>query len=82
MCEVLGHHWDWTNDEFKFDFEKLAEYVNSLNPITKQNILKVTAKMFDSLGIASPVVIRNKILFQKLSKIEWDDTVSYDIRWE
>ena len=28
IIKVLGLHWDCTNDEFIFDFEKLAEYTN------------------------------------------------------
>ena len=38
--------------------------MRSLSPVTKRNILKVTAKLFDPLGITSPIIIKNKILFQ------------------
>ena len=44
MSKVLGHHWDCTNDEFMFDFETLAGYTDSLNPISKRNILRLQPK--------------------------------------
>ena len=54
--------------------------MQSLEPLTKRNILRVTAKLFDPLGIVSPVFIKNKILFQKLSKKNWDEPVDENIR--
>ena len=41
---------------------------------------RVTAKLFDPLGIVSPVFIKNKTLFQKLSKKNWDEPVDKNIR--
>ena len=60
---MLGHRWDCDRDVFVFDFDKLAEYAKSLSPVTKRNNLKITAKLFDLLGITSPIIIKNKILF-------------------
>ena len=48
--------------------------------MTKRNILKVTAKLFDPLGITSPIIIKNKILCQKLSKQDWDEPVDKTIQ--
>ena len=73
--KVLGHTWDCENDIIEFNFEKLADYAKSLQPLTKRNILRVTAKLFDPLGIVSPEFIKNKILFQKLAKKNWDEPV-------
>ena len=78
--KVLGHTWDCKNDIIEFNFEKLADYAKSLQPLTKRNILRVTAKLFDSLGIVSPVFIKNKILFQKLAKKNWDEPVKENVR--
>ena len=78
---MLSYRWDCNKkDVFVFDFEKLAEYTKSLPPVTKRNILKVTAKLFDPLGITSPIIIKNKILFQKLSKQDWDEPVDKTIQ--
>ena len=38
ISKVLGHCWDCDKDVFIFEFEKLAEYVKSLSPVTKRNI--------------------------------------------
>ena len=78
--KVSGHTWDCENDIIEFNFEKLADYVKSLQPLTKRNILRVTAKLFDPLGIVSPVFIKNKILFQKLAKKNWDEPVKENVR--
>ena len=51
ISKVLSHRWDCDKDVFVFDLEKLVEYAKSLTPVTKRNILKVTAKLFDPLGI-------------------------------
>ena len=62
--KVLGHTWDCENDIIEFNFEKLADYAKSLQPLTERNILRVTAKLFDPLGMVSPVFIKNKIYFR------------------
>ena len=59
ISKMLGHRWDCDRDVFVFDFEKLAAYAKSLSPVTKRSILKVTAKLFDPLGITSPIIIKN-----------------------
>ncbi|XP_068671053.1 uncharacterized protein [Montipora foliosa] len=45
--------------------------------ITKRSILAATSKLYDPLGILSPVIILWKIIFQSVckSKIGWDDPV-------
>ena len=78
--KVLGHTWDCENDIIEFNFEKLADYAKSLQPLTKGNILRVMAKLFDPLGIVSQVFIKNKILFQKLAKKNWDEPVKEIVR--
>ena len=45
-----------------------------LLPPTKRSVLRISAKMFDPLGLLSPFIIGAKILFQVLckSKQDWD----------
>ncbi|XP_022785068.1 uncharacterized protein LOC111325508 [Stylophora pistillata] len=71
--KVLGVNWDTVNDDLFFNFDDLYKYGKSL-PVNKRSVLKLTAKIFDPLGIPSPSVIRLKILFQVLcsEKLEWD----------
>ena len=80
ISKVLGHQWNGKSDVLEFSFEKLADYARSLEPLTKRNILRFTAKLFDPLGTVSSVFIKNKILFQKLSKKHWDEPVDKNIR--
>ena len=50
---------------------------NNSCPITKRSILAETSKLYDPLGILSPVIILWKIIFQSVckSKMGWDDPV-------
>ena len=48
----------------------------------KRSILKVVAKIFDPLGVISPVTFQMKVLFQELckQKINWDDPLPTRIK--
>ena len=56
-----------------FDFEELIEYANTLQ-VTKRSLLKLSAKVFDPLGLLSPFTITMKCEFQSLclEKFDWD----------
>ena len=49
---------------------------------TKQNVLSLLARLFDPLGIISPVTVSMKILFQEIcnSKIDWDEVLTGEIK--
>ena len=46
--------------------------------ITKRSILSVAAKIYDPLGLISPVTLRFKQMFQELckSKVDWDEPLN------
>ena len=48
---------------------------------TKRNILKKTATLFDPLGFLSPLIIRAKMIMQKMwiAGTDWDDVLSDDL---
>ena len=48
------------------------------NVITKRSILSVAAKIYDPLGLISPVTLRLKQMFQELckSKVDWDEPLN------
>ena len=77
----LGLIWDRSSDRLKFNFEEILRDV-SVENVTKRSILSSTAKVFDPLGILSPVIIKLKILFQQLctEKCDWDATVNDDVK--
>ncbi|XP_068670957.1 uncharacterized protein [Montipora foliosa] len=75
-CKVLGIGWDTESDMFSLNLASPIETNNGC-PITKRSILAATSKLYDPLGILSPVIILWKIIFQSVckSKMGWDDPV-------
>ena len=46
-------NWDTMSDELRFEFVSVMEYLKSLPP-TKRVVLKLSAHLFDPLGLLSP----------------------------
>ena len=71
--KTLGVCWDTVSDEISFDFKELIDYANTLQ-VTKRSLLKLSAKVFDPLGLLSPFTITMKCEFQSLcvEKLDWD----------
>ena len=74
QVKILGMSWDTKEDYFCFEFGDVVLYMQSLPP-TRRSVLRLSAKIFDPLGLLSPFVISIKILFQTSckSKLQWDD---------
>ena len=62
--KVLGLSLGSKNDEFKFSFKNLIDLASEL-PVTKRSVLSIAAKIYDPLGVISPIVIPIKVLFQQ-----------------
>ena len=56
-------------------YQVFKEAINIIQ--TKRNILSVIASVYDPVAYLQPIVIKLKILFQKIckSKLEWDDDI-------
>ena len=69
--------WNSDSDEFTFCFSELVNLVNKL-PASQRSLLKVTASIFDPLGLLSPFVIKLKLLFQTLChrRVGWDEPLA------
>lgn len=79
--KILGLRWDVENDLFRFDFSGLISYVTTL-PATKRSLLRISAKMFDPLGLISPFIVKLKLSFQdicKQGKVEWDEPLEGEL---
>ena len=63
--KVLELNWDYKNDEFVFDFSQIILEANKLAP-TKRSVLKATGMFFDPLGLALPIIVQLKLMFQKV----------------
>lgn len=77
IVKVLGLHWNVDSDEFQFDPTELIEYALTLPP-TKRSVLKLSAKIFDPIGILAPFTVNLKCLFQTLcvDNVNWDTELS------
>ena len=82
--KVLGVLWDVVQDNLVFDIGQVAESMEPLEP-TKRNLVSITAKFFDPLGVVCPVIIPFKMLCQQLciAKVGWDDPLKDELleRW-
>ncbi len=73
--EALGICWDVAHDTFHISVPDMEEGI----------VTKVTAKIYDILGLLAPAIIPAKLILQNLwrLKVGWDDEVLEDIkvRW-
>ncbi|XP_049294164.1 uncharacterized protein LOC125769473 [Anopheles funestus] len=80
--KTLGVSWEPEHDVLSFES---AIDTDTASP-TKRSILSNIARMFDPLGLISPIVVRAKIMMQELwlQKAGWDDLVPDSIckKWE
>ena len=62
----------------------MVEYAQSL-PSTKRSVLKLSAKVFDPIGLVTPFTVNMKILFQSLctENVNWDDDLEGEalLKW-
>ncbi|CAH2097522.1 unnamed protein product [Euphydryas editha] len=79
---TLGLGWSPSSDTLFFPIKNFTNDPNTT--ITKRLILSKAFKIFDPLGILSPVVIKPKILLQTLwqQKLDWDQPVTVEIKNE
>lgn len=77
---TLGVGWKPTTDKFFFT----VVITDQKNHASKRIILSETSKLFDPLGLLSPLIIRAKMIMQKiwLLKLNWDDKVPKEIYTE
>ena len=71
--KLLGMIWDFLEDELRFDLTSYEVFASSL-PLTKRNILRITAKIYNPLGLIAPILLPMKVMFQQLclNKADWD----------
>lgn len=76
LTNVLGLQWNTTTDQLFIAPKKIHMADKQLT--TKRQVLKDASKLFDPLGIASPVSVCAKLFMQKLWQlhINWDEPLS------
>lgn len=83
--KVLGIQWNPAEDMFIFDLSHLCKLSTDLQP-TKRGIVGIVSRIYDPIGIVSPVTIQFKIMFQELcaNHLNWDDRLSGEllVKWK
>jgi len=78
-CKVLGMRWDTDTDEFYFDPTGIVEAVKEKDRYTKRQICSIQARLYDPMGLLSPVVMAFKLVTRAISQhqpaLKWDDVV-------
>ena len=76
-CKTLGMVWSCVNDTLSFQIN----CSQLIGKVTKRVILSETAKIFDPLGLVSPVVVTAKIMLQSLwlFKLSWEEEVPVEL---
>ena len=79
--KALGINWNICHDELELEISDLPKLESQL-PVTKRNILKITAMFYNLLGLVSPIVLQSKLICQSLcnEKLNWDIIVPESIR--
>ena len=79
--KILEVIWNVDADELVFNIEPIFQEAVRTEP-TKHSIVSIVSKIFDPLGILSPVVMVFKIFFQELcrSKVTWDEVLGEDLQ--
>ena len=74
IIKVLGMYWDIERDRYLYctGFEWNGKF-------TKRACLAFSCKVFDPLGILSPITTRNKVFLQSLWKheLKWDESFEF-----
>ncbi|XP_053949452.1 uncharacterized protein LOC128857733 [Anastrepha ludens] len=73
VAKTLGLIWDPKTDNFLFSFSPIDNNART----TKRTILSHIAKIYDPLGLVSPVITKAKIFLQILwkEKLQWDESL-------
>lgn len=74
---ALGVTWNKETDELSFSVD-----INFVQNVTKREVLKNVASIFDPIGLCTPVLIPGKKLFQETCRLRlgWDDTLPTKIQ--
>ena len=79
---ILGILWNPISDHLSLSFKGPLTTGTLLT--TKRELLQELSKVFDPLGIATPVTIQAKLLIQKIwtAQIEWDEPLGAELAKE
>ncbi len=81
--KILGLNWDSVKDTINFEFSSIEKISQKTN-VTKRIVLSCIAKIFDPLGLITPITTMFKDFMQKLFKVklDWDEILPEDLHTE
>lgn len=81
--KLLGVPWDKSGDTIR------VELPSEPSPPTKRGVLSQLARIYDPLGVASPIYLQGKVLYREAcqQKLGWDQEITGDLlknwrKWE
>ena len=77
---VLGLRWETQTDVLSLTTKSPLPATTSL--VTKRDVLRESSKVYDPLGMLSPVMIKAKLFIQTLwqCNVEWDEPLSEEVQ--
>ncbi|XP_006816667.1 uncharacterized protein LOC102806440, partial [Saccoglossus kowalevskii] len=81
---VLGLRWDTNTDSLCYPKREFVQPSKTDLLITKREVVRATASLYDPLSFIAPVHISAKIFIQKLwkAKLEWDEPLTSELHGE
>lgn len=83
-AKILGLIWNIKTDSLQLNSDKIVDVSSEI--VTKRDVLRTLARVFDPCGFVSPAVLHAKLLFQELcvKKLKWDTPLPDDMlqRWK
>ena len=79
--KVLGVTWNNAMDTLVSRLDRMVNCQPQLSQPTKRDLLSSVAKVYDPMGLISPVVLMMKVLFQETCKAEldWDMPLTVEL---
>ena len=83
--KVLGVKWKPAEDVLVCDLGDLYKVAVTMHP-TKRNVIGLSARVYDPMGILSPWTVCFKLLFQDIcaARLDWDDQLGGELllKWK
>ena len=64
---ILGTLWNYHNDNLVFDITNTTSLAKRVEP-TKRNVISTASKMYDPLGLISPITVQFKSCFKSYAR--------------
>ena len=79
IVNILGLKWNPSTDTLSFP---PAQDYTPPPTITKRHVLQISSKIYDPLGLLSPVTVKAKLLMQELwqNELEWDEPLPLELK--